>query len=186
MKRKSPPNDTLKMAKKCDFPGCSESGTYRAPKTRALNEYYWFCLKHVTDYNKNWDFYRGLDAAQIEQHLVNDMTWQRPTWKLGHGGIRSASQIKDRLGILNDLGLGMDGRHNPPQTTAPLDEKIRFALAFMELRLPLELNDLKRRYKLLAKKFHPDANRGDTDSLRRFQTLNESYHTLIAFIKGER
>ena len=44
--------------KKCDSPKCNKKGEYRAPKSRVmLNEYFYFCLDHIKDYNKSWDFY---------------------------------------------------------------------------------------------------------------------------------
>lgn len=173
-----------KTSKLCDFPGCSEEGLYRAPKNRDLKEYHWFCLKHVREYNKNWDFYKGLNADEIEQHLVNDITWQRPTWKLGHGGIKSSPRLKDRLNILNDVGLGMDGRHNPPQGPQHLEEQIIQAITFMELTLPMTLSELKQRYKALAKKYHPDKNKNDPKAAKHFQTLSEAYQTLVAYLKN--
>lgn len=173
-----------KTAKTCDFQGCSEEGLYRAPKNRDLKEYYWFCLKHVTEYNKNWDFYKGLDANEIEQHLVNDITWQRPTWKLGHGGIKSSPQFRDRLNILNDVGLGMDGRYNPPQHLQKPEDRIVQALTFMDLTFPITLSELKQRYKSLAKKYHPDKNKNDSKAAERFQILSEAYQTLAVYLKN--
>ena len=49
------------------MPGCPHAGEYRAPKSRAqLNDYWWFCLEHVRAYNAAWDFYRGMSPAEIE------------------------------------------------------------------------------------------------------------------------
>ena len=48
---------TEDTARKCDHPGCNEPGEYRAPKDRRLKEYYWFCLKHVQEYNAKWNYY---------------------------------------------------------------------------------------------------------------------------------
>ena len=47
------------MPHQCDHPGCTEKGEYRAPKNRRLKEYYWFCLKHVQEYNAKWNYYEG-------------------------------------------------------------------------------------------------------------------------------
>ena len=50
----------------CQHPDCKLPGVYRAPKSRTqLNEYFWFCLDHVRDYNKAWDFYAGMSQADI-------------------------------------------------------------------------------------------------------------------------
>ena len=65
----------------CDNNDCNEKGEYRAPKSRIkLNEYYFFCLKHVKEYNKSWDFYKGLTVNQIEKSMLKDIVWDRPSW----------------------------------------------------------------------------------------------------------
>ena len=49
-----------KILHTCDFPNCTEGAEFRAPKDRTLRSYYWFCLKHVQEYNKKWDFLEEL------------------------------------------------------------------------------------------------------------------------------
>ena len=46
------------------------------------------------------------------------------------------------------------------------------ALTQMELSLPVEPDDLKRRYRELAKQYHPDLNPGDPQSQERMKALN--------------
>ena len=69
--------------KKCDSPKCNEKGEFRAPKSRVmLNEYFYFCLDHIKEYNKSWDFYRGMSVEQIEHSMRSDTFWDRPSWPL--------------------------------------------------------------------------------------------------------
>ena len=44
-----------------------------------LNQYYFFCLEHVKEYNKSWDFYKGLSVNQIENSMREDIIWNRPS-----------------------------------------------------------------------------------------------------------
>ena len=68
----------------CDHPDCLAEGRFRAPKSRhRLNEYYWFCLDHVRDYNRSWDYYAGMAPGEIEDHIREDTVWQRPSWPMG-------------------------------------------------------------------------------------------------------
>ena len=57
----------------CEALGCRLSGEYRAPRARdRLNEHRWFCLEHIREYNKKWDYFAGLDAEEIEAHIRAD------------------------------------------------------------------------------------------------------------------
>ena len=169
----------------CDFPGCTEVGEYRAPKDRNLRDYYWFCLKHVQEYNKNWDFLKGLSADEIEEQIQHDTIWQRPTWKLGHGGVKTDPKVKDFFGVREDVCLGMDGKYNPPPRAPHYEKKMQAAIDFMELKTPLDLVEVKKQYKRLAKKYHPDTNKGDKESERRFKKLNDAYHYILDRLKGK-
>ena len=54
----------------CDAPGCEKEAGYRAPRSRTtLNDYFWFCLEHVREYNARWDYYKGMSSAQIEAQM---------------------------------------------------------------------------------------------------------------------
>lgn len=171
-----------KTGRLCDFPNCREYGTYKAPKDRNLKDYYWFCLKHVTEYNKKWDFYLGLSSEEIENHIQNDITWQRPTWKLGQfkSNHFSSNQTGDPLRILSDVGLGMDGHYNPPQKPVyKAHTQLIQAAHFMELDFPLKLSEVKKQYKKLAKKYHPDTNAGNKESEKLFKQLHEHYRYIL-------
>src|SRR5882672_2952567 len=89
----------------CEAAGCRLAGEYRAPRARdRLTEYRWFCLEHVREYNKKWDYFAGLGAEQIEAHIRADTIWRRPVWPLG--GRRSGGpQIHDPFGLSDDAGL---------------------------------------------------------------------------------
>ena len=67
--------------RQCDMPGCSRDGEFRAPKDRSLSEYYQFCQEHVAEYNKAWDFFDGMNAKEIEDHIIRSAFWDRPTRK---------------------------------------------------------------------------------------------------------
>ena len=85
-----------KFFRKCDKIDCNEEGKFRAPKSRILlNEYYFFCLKHIKEYNKSWDFYRGLSVNQIENSMRDDIIWNRPSWPLKGNPHKVIEQINN-------------------------------------------------------------------------------------------
>ena len=165
----------------CEAPGCALGGDYRAPRARdRLTDYRWFCLEHVREYNKKWDYFAGLDANQIEAHIRADTTWRRPVWPLGarrRGA--SCARIVDPFDLADDAGLGerptprLDGSE---QLTAAE----RNALGVLELSWPLTQADVKSRYKELVKLHHPDANGGARDAEEKLKQINAAYSTLRA------
>ncbi len=166
----------------CDVPGCPHEGGYKAPKSRdSLREYFWFCLEHVRAYNAAWDFYKGMSTAQIEAHMRDDTGWQRPTWPLGRlgGGMPEEDLVADRLDILGAAGM-RQGRTNGRQPSAgqgaPAD--LRQPLHTLGLAWPVSLDEVKSRYKELAKSHHPDTNGGSRAAEERFKVINLAYAQL--------
>ena len=50
----------------CDHSGCRTAAAAKAPKSRDMpGEYYWFCQPHAAEYNKNWDFFAGMNERQV-------------------------------------------------------------------------------------------------------------------------
>src|SRR5687768_1111171 len=140
----------------CEAPGCRLQGEFRAPRARdRLNDYRWFCLEHVREYNSKWDYFAGLDAGQIEAHIRADTIWRRPVWPLG-GRRNGGSRIHDPLGLSDDAGLGErpGARMDGSEQLTPAE---RNALGVLELSWPLTQADVKSRYKELVKIHHPDA-----------------------------
>jgi hypothetical protein len=166
------------------MPGCGREGEYRAPKSRtSLREYFWFCLDHVRAYNAAWDFYKGMSPGQIEAHMRADTGWQRPTWPLGRLGSGTADEdlFHDPLNIMGAArsaygsrpkanGQAQDGDRPPAEIRQPLDT--------LGLLWPVSLDEVKTRYKQLAKRHHPDANNGDRGAEERLKTINLAYAAL--------
>jgi curved DNA-binding protein CbpA len=48
----------------------------------------------------------------------------------------------------------------------------------LDLTLPVSLAEVKKQYKQLVKRHHPDANGGDKDAEERLKSINEAYATL--------
>lgn len=159
----------------CDIPDCQNPAAYRAPKSRdQLNDYHWFCLEHVRAYNASWDYYKGMTPGQIEQQLRADTSWQRPSWPLGQiGRAATAAEtlLRDPLGSLS----GRPTRPRPEETAPP---ELREPLATLGLAWPVTLDEVKLRYKQLAKRHHPDANQGSRESEERLKTINVAYAAL--------
>ena len=166
----------------CEAPGCGLCGEFRAPRARdRLTDYRWFCLEHVREYNKKWDYFAGLDADQIEAHIRADTIWRRPVWPLGARRSHSAYHIVDPFDLAADAGFGDPSealrRKDGSEQLTPAE---RNALGVLELSWPLTLADVKSRYKELVKLHHPDANGGAREAEEKLKQINAAYSTLRA------
>ena len=160
----------------CDHPECGCEGAYRAPKSRDdPHSHYWFCLDHVRAYNAAWDFFAGMDQDDIESYQHSVATWHRPTWRLGARSGGAGGLFDDPFGVF---------AAEPERAADPAREvgaPERRALALLDLDPPATLKEIKDRYKMLAKRFHPDANGGSRESEERFKTINQAYSYLLNF-----
>ncbi len=166
----------------CDHPDCLNAGEYRAPKSRSeLNQYHWFCLDHVREYNARWDYYKGMTPGQIEQQTRLDTGWQRPTWPLGSNGRRGLDEtdLRDPLQL---LATGR-ARRGPEPQTVPHD--LLQPVQTLGLDWPVSMDVLKARYKELAKRHHPDANGGDRASEERLKLINLAYAAIRHYLTSE-
>jgi len=167
----------------CDQDLCTELGKYKAPKSRLqLNEYYLFCLKHVTAYNKSWDFYKGLNVDQIELSIRKDAIWDRPSWPLKGNPNNIISQLKEFFN--NDYSLfEKDKDFQNFLKNKTIEEKLNIeeykSLKILELSLPISLEKIKKKYKKLVKIFHPDVNDNNKKAENHFKEINEAYKILL-------
>ena len=64
----------------CEYSGCKNKGTFRAPKSSEhIDEFQWFCLDHVREYNQNWNFFKNPSSAEMDKQIKNDNVWGRKT-----------------------------------------------------------------------------------------------------------
>lgn len=166
----------------CEWPDCKLGGDFKAPASRDnIRVYRHFCLEHVRLYNRNWNYYEGMNPADIEKDMRRDYTWQRPSWNFGTfkktpGG---GGGFKDDFGFFNDDG---SFKNEPEDDFSQYDMLERQSFAIMDLKPDVTLEELKARYKFLVKKYHPDTNNGDKEAEERFKTVSEAYTVLKKII----
>jgi hypothetical protein len=169
--------------RRCDHPDCTAEGRFPAPKSRESRDGRWlFCLDHVRQYNAGWDFFRGMSDAEIEKYQREDALGHRPTWKLGTKPQEEEPKVwvKDDLGILADVGvrLGEARRKSPVELRLPPRERealVTLGFDLATLTLPLRKSELKRQYKTMVKRYHPDANGGDKEAEERLKSITQAY-----------
>lgn len=176
-------NKSKEKTRKCNVRGCNEPGEHRAPKSRdKLNEYYWFCQDHARQYNKSWNYYEGMTDQDVENDRRHDTVWHRPTWNMADRiKPRYQYNVKDGFGVYEEsIGGEQKAPSKPPRYKSLEDE----ALTILDLQRPVEMQEVKARYKELVKKYHPDANGGDKLAEEKFKEITEAYRTLKDCLGG--
>ncbi len=162
----------------CSWPGCQGHGAFKAPKSReSLRSYHYFCLDHVREYNRRWNYYEGMNSAEIERDMYKDYTWDRPSWNFGtfKKTPGAGGGFKDDFGFFHEDG---SFKNEPEDDYSQFDQEERKAFAILDLKPDATKKELKARYKVLVKKHHPDANNGDKDAEERFKIISQAYTLL--------
>jgi hypothetical protein len=173
----------------CDHPDCAEEGRFRAPRSRhRLRDYFWFCLDHVRAYNAAWNYFADMSEAEIDHYRHSQASWHRPTWPLnGKGNGKSHSHgfadlhMCDPLDIFANLDSPGQRYSEHAFTGAgdkPVTAKERTALSRLGLDESATRDDIKRAYKHLVKRYHPDVNGGDRAAEDKFKIVAEAYRHL--------
>ena len=176
--------------RKCDKDDCNKKGEFKAPKSRLLlNEYYFFCIEHIKEYNKSWDFYKGLNVNQIENSMRDDVIWNRPSWPLKGNPYKIIEQINTYFS--ENLEEFADDKNSTQYfRNKLLDEQLTLeenkALSNLNLKLPLSLEKIKKNYKKLVKIFHPDVNGNNKKAEDKFKEINKSYKILLEKFKNDK
>lgn len=158
----------------CEQESCEAMGEFRAPKSsQNLQEYYWFCLDHVREYNKAWDFYKGMTLKEIEASRVSDITWNRPSWPVG-----TWRALLENAKCFD----GTDSFLKEAPSSLALPHKVQKAMRVLALTLPLTLEALKKQYKKLVKRHHPDLNPNNQQAEEQLKIINEAYQIVKKYL----
>ena len=153
--------------KPCDHPGCRVAANAKAPKSRDMpGEFYWFCQPHAAEYNKNWDFFAGMNEKEVAAAQANRAYADRPTWQFKASKFsREAASFSAKAGTGKGYGdpFGIFGAAKAREASAPARR----------------LGKLERSaFAELVKRCHPDANGGDRSAEERLQRVIKAYKTL--------
>ena len=136
----------------CDRHGCDAPGDRPAPKAPNSPERWYFCLDHAAEYNRNWDYFAGLDAESAAREAEQET---------GPGGYRQSAHWQ--------WGGPGDGNRSRDEMRA---------LAALEIDGDPGFEEVKAAYRRLAKANHPDVKQGDAEAALRFQQVQAAYDVL--------
>jgi len=167
----------------CDQNDCKSVGEFKAPKSRShLNDYYFFCIKHIKEYNQSWDFYKGLSIDQIELSMRKDTVWDRPSWPLKGNITNVRDQLKEFLNSDSNLFEQEKGIRDFLKNKM-MDDKLTSSelnsINILDLKIPISVDEIKKKYKKLVKIFHPDVNANNKKAEIKFKEITEAYKILL-------
>jgi hypothetical protein len=176
----------------CEWKGCKEPGLYPAPKGRGQEgQYHRYCLDHVRQYNKGYNYFAGLPDEDVVQHQKDDTIGHRPTWFIGvnpwarirrakngarTGGFAHRFTTHDAFGLLGDSAA--PGEKPGVEPARPLRRAERKCLRQLNLEDSATKADIKARFKELVKRLHPDHNKGDRRSEDKLREVIQAYNYL--------
>ena len=172
----------------CEWAGCDAPATHRAPKPPAVAgggpAFHRFCLRHVSEYNRNFDYFKGMSDDEVSSFQRDALTGHRPTWGMGENAFSTEARRRGRartgaepFGDPFEL-FGAEGGAKPRQTQRKPRALERQALETLGFEDTPTLNEIKARYKELVKRHHPDANGGDRSSEEQLRKVIQAYDYL--------
>jgi curved DNA-binding protein CbpA len=173
-----------KVPGQCQWEGCTKPGKHRAPAGRMReNEFFLFCVEHVREYNKGYNYFSGLEDTDIAAMQREALTGGRPTWKMGtNGSVKAAPQIatirSGRAGYYKNVGqnpFGDAATSARVRTLKPLEREAMKTLGVKDVTDP---EGIRARYADLVKQHHPDANGGVRGSEERLAEVIKAYRLL--------
>ena len=177
----------------CEWAGCKEKATHKAPKGRGLEKDYWnYCVNHVRQYNANYNYFAGMKDDEVLAYQKDALTGHRPTWKMGANGAKKGDSdleaASDPFHMFSELNGRGRWRPGPGAQAKPETRKImnaeRKALQVMGLSAEATLDDVKAKYKALVKQHHPDANGGDRSTEDRLIEIIKAYNYLKTVVRA--
>ena len=161
----------IRMKKICEFLNCKEEGIYPAPKSkRDISNYKYFCIKHIRDFNKSWNFFEGLNEQELEVEIRKSVTWDRPSWKFGTKNInydfeKAFNKFENKKNIKNKKNIS---------------KKLETAFKILGLTPDTNIKEVKTKYKFLAKKWHPDVqNENQSNNKDKFINITNAYKIIL-------
>ena len=165
----------------CDWNNCSEEGLFKAPKERDNSKNFrLLCLEHVKEFNKNWNYFSGMNDQQIMDFLRSDLTWHKPTQSFSSSDnffkVLWNNALEDKINIFEKINQKYVERSN-------LSEKDRHALQILGLNYQAKWDDIQKKFKGLVKKYHPDKNKGSKKYEDKLKKITLAYSQLSSSIE---
>ena len=161
----------------CDWNNCSDTGEYKAPIDKDNSKRYrLLCLAHVKEFNKNWNYFKGMDDEQVFDFLKSDMTWHKPTQSFSSSDnffkVLWNNTLKDEFDKTK-----LRGEYNH-MNQFKFDANDIKAFSILGVSVGQKWEQIQDQFKTLVKKFHPDINLGNKQYEEKLKLITLAYTQL--------
>ena len=161
----------------CDWNNCFEKGDFKAPVEKDNSKKYrLLCLTHVKEFNKNWNYFSGMNDEQIFSFLKSDMTWHKPTQSFSSSDNFFKVLWNDALKDEFDKAK-LRGEFNH-MNQFKFNYKDIKAFGILGVSVGLKWEKIQQKFKVLVKKFHPDINLGNKKYEEKLKLITLAYTQL--------
>jgi hypothetical protein len=161
-------------AQPCAWAGCAATGEFRAPRSNRVpgdvGGWQFLCLDHVRAFNARYNYFDGMTPDEVSAAQsplagwVQDTVRGKPAFSLGdpHALFTAATRAP---------------RQAPTRWAAKGDAQALGALGLDRNATPA---DIRRAYRGLVRRYHPDSNGGDRSLEGKLQAVVNAFTHLKA------
>ena len=168
----------------CDWHNCNKIGEYKAPVERDNSKKYrLLCLEHIKEFNKNWNYFAGMNDKQIYEFLKSDMTWHKPTQSFSSSDnffkVLWSNTLKDEMDKFkfnNDFNNMNKFKFNNSDIKA---------FDILGIAVGIKWEKIQEKFKKLVKRFHPDMNAGNKIFEEKLKIITLAYTQLKNTYRGK-
>ena len=161
----------------CDWNNCSKEGCYKAPKERDNSKNFrLLCLEHVKEFNKNWNYFSGMNDEQVTEFLRSDMTWHKPTQSFSSSD--NFFKILWNNVLKNEMDKSQFNKEFNNMNKFKFNHNDIKAFGILGVTVGLKWEKIQRKFKKLVKKFHPDMNAGNKKFEDKLKIITLAYTQL--------
>ena len=168
----------------CEWNKCNNLGEFKAPVEKDNSKKYrMLCLQHIKEFNKNWNYFSGMNDQQILEFIKSDMIWHKPT--------QSFSSSDNFFKILWNNALKDENHKFKNVESLDHMEQFRFnnqdfqAFTILNIPVGMEWKKIQEKFKKLVKKFHPDMNSGSKKFEEKLKIITLAYTQLKNTYRGK-
>ena len=161
----------------CDWNNCSKEGLYKAPIEKDNSKKFrMLCLYHVKEFNKNWNYFDGMNDSQICEFIKSDMTWHKPTQSFGSSD--NFFKILWNNTLKDEINKSKIKNQFDNMRQFKFDHNDVKAFSILGLSVGMRWEKVQEKFKKLVKKFHPDMNAGNKKYEDRLKVITLAYTQL--------